>query len=367
MFIKALASFADVDIVSFLGDKVDSSVDNCKIVYSKMFPDTRPQKHGRLYKLMCLFNTRNPETLYPRSEEKTRIVSEFVNQNHYDYIACRYLNEAVDCGLLQYADKLIVDIDDNPTNVYRLFLKDMSLMSFRNRIYQLLYLNTVDKLVQNMVKRIFVTFYSSPVEKASSKSVFLHNVSSQECNNKIITNMTPCRILLVGFFDHFPNVDGVRHFVKNVFPRVLAQQPQVEFHIVGRIKDEELRMFLSAQKNVVLKGFVENLAKEYEECRVAVVPIYSGSGTSVKSAEAMKMLRPFVSAEVGVRGYSNSLVNGKDYILAKSDEEFANAIVNLLSNVDIANSMAKNAFDKYQQNWSTERFVEIVRNAVIKE
>lgn len=298
MFIKALANFANVDIVSFLGDEITTPLKNCEIIYSKAFPLTMPRKHGRLHKFMCLFNTWNPETLYPKSEEKTRIVSELLKQKHYDYIACRYLSEAVDCGLLQYADKLIVDIDDNPTAVFiRDLRKNMQYMTLRNRLYNKLYIRTVDKLTKNIISKIRVSFYSNLLEDHLPQSVYLHNVSPQEGNTDIINNATPNRILMVGFFKYFPNPEGAKHFVNNILPNITKVLPHVEFHIVGKIEDDNLKKELMLDKHVVLKGFVDDLASEYRDSRVIVVPIYSGTGTSVKVAEAMKMNRPFVSTE----------------------------------------------------------------------
>ena len=96
-------------------------------------------------------------------------------------------------------------------------------------------------------------------------------------------------------------------------------------------------------EGVIALGVGEDLAAEYEEAKVVVIPIYEGSGTCVKFVEAMWMNRPIVSTPVGARGLDRFAIDGEHYLLAKNDEEFANKTVALLFNTEKSIDMANKA------------------------
>ena len=118
-------------------------------------------------------------------------------------------------------------------------------------------------------------------------------------------------------------------------------------------------------EGVSIKGFVPNLIAEYKESRVVIVPIYSGTGTSVKLVEAMNLNRVCVSTQEGVRGYDQYLKNIEDYLLAKTDEEFANNILTLVDDVELCNKIATSAKNKIEKYYSQHKFNEIVKKSVI--
>ena len=44
----------------------------------------------------------------------------------------------------------------------------------------------------------------------------------------------PHRLIFLGSMDYGPNVDGVRHFCREVLPRIHAELPETKLEIVGR-------------------------------------------------------------------------------------------------------------------------------------
>ena len=121
---------------------------------------------------------------------------------------------------------------------------------------------------------------------------------------------------------------------------------------------------LNSVEGVKALGFVEDLAAEYEEARVVIIPIYQGSGTCVKFVEAMWMNRPIVSTSVGVRGLDRFAKDGEHYLLAKNDEEFANKTVALLLNTEKSIDMANKAKELAKNSFSQEKFMEIVKDTI---
>lgn len=114
LFVKALSRVGHVDVVSFGNEPLVSNVANCDVVYSKPIPhraDSPKQLVKRLMRLLVSpWDVRAYYTLDRQCEE---VVGRLLRAKHYDLIACRYISEAVRCGLQKYVDRLVVDVDDN--------------------------------------------------------------------------------------------------------------------------------------------------------------------------------------------------------------------------------------------------------------
>ena len=154
--------------------------------------------------------------------------------------------------------------------------------------------------------------------------------------------------------------------MENVFPRIKERIPEVELHVVGKTKDQQLKDRLNAIEGVKALGFVEDLYEEYENCRVAILPVYQGAGTSVKFVEGLMMNRPMVSTPMGARGYEAKCRSGKEYLLANSDEEFASRVCSLLNSPAQAKEIAANAYKVGKENFSAECYENIVVNNIKK-
>ena len=125
-----------------------------------------------------------------------------------------------------------------------------------------------------------------------------------------------------------PNVDGLRYFLTDVWPKVLAKVPAAEFHVVG-VMGAAAAAAAAAARRVTVRGFVETTAGAYAEAAVAVAPIRFGTGTRVKILEAFAHACPVVSTLAGAEGIP--AIPGREIELAVTAGEFADAVVLLLT------------------------------------
>ncbi|MFO0972712.1 MAG: glycosyltransferase [Phycisphaerae bacterium] len=103
-------------------------------------------------------------------------------------------------------------------------------------------------------------------------------------------------LLLIGS-DHPPNVHGAAWFYYNVFyPRLKSLG--VRWAIAGSM----CRNLPFRDPAVAKLGFVKELAPLYRAARVVLVPLFSGTGISIKVIEALAHGKPVVTTPVGVRG-----------------------------------------------------------------
>ena len=128
-------------------------------------------------------------------------------------------------------------------------------------------------------------------------------------------------VLFVGSFPHYPNQEGLRFLVEEVWPRVRVRSESARLVVVGS-RPPKWVLDLDGRDGVEVAGEVESMEPLYRRAGVAAVPILSGSGTRLKILEALAHGVPVVATSIGAEGL-DALVDGKDLLLADSAEEFA--------------------------------------------
>ena len=362
LFAKSLAQLGHVDVCSFSKHEIVSDIDDCDVVYSNPIQD-EGNKYVKNVMLLIgmLFSPANPYSYIWKNKKKEKVIDELVERNGYDIIACRYLGPAIDCGLLKYKNKLVLDNDDNFSNSMKVFANNLKNLFLKTKYHYMARRSPL--MMRKTLEGVFCSFYSSMIEPPSPNSVYLHNTVASVASVPDIQSTASNRILIVGWLEYWPNQNGTYHFVRNIFPMIRQCVPDVELHIAGK-GDKSVLDDLNSVEGVKALGFVEDLAAEYEEAKVVVIPIYEGSGTCVKFVEGMLMNRPIVSTPVGARGFDRIAKDGEHYLLAKNDEEFANKIVELLLNTEKSIDMANKAKELAKNSFSQEKFMEIVKDTI---
>jgi len=132
-------------------------------------------------------------------------------------------------------------------------------------------------------------------------------------------------IAFLGGFKHLPNIESVKYFSNNVMPRINMKYPDLKFHIYGSAVTEEVKEL--ASDNIIIEGFVEDLATVFDQCRVFVAPLLSGAGIKGKVLESIAHGIPSVLSPIAAE--STGLTHGSNTLIANSDEEWADYVINL--------------------------------------
>jgi glycosyltransferase involved in cell wall biosynthesis len=133
-------------------------------------------------------------------------------------------------------------------------------------------------------------------------------------------------VLFFGLLSTLPNVDGLRWFVREVWPRITRVQPDARLEILGKGAPPEVAAL--AGPGIEVTGFVEDLRPHLAAAAAVVVPLRLGGGTRLKIVEAMAMARPVVSTRLGAEGIEAEA--GRELLLADEPEAFAAAVLQLL-------------------------------------
>lgn len=140
------------------------------------------------------------------------------------------------------------------------------------------------------------------------------------------------RLVFIGRMDYHANIDGVRWFCRDVFPRIRAQRPDVVFQVVGGHPARAITRM--AQPGVIeVTGFVEDVRPYLAGASVVVVPLRIGGGTRLKILEALAMGRAIVSTRLGAEGIA--AVPGRDLVVADRSDEFADQVLALLKDEEL--------------------------------
>lgn len=157
-------------------------------------------------------------------------------------------------------------------------------------------------------------------------------------------------LVFVGVMDYLPNVDGCEHFVREILPLVRAKFPDARFSIVGSKPTPRVQA-LASTPGVTVTGFVQDTREWLSRAAISVAPLRIARGIQNKVLEALAMGLPVVgttSATQGVEG-----VAGRDFVLANSAREQADAICDLLANPSAARELGARGrlFVERQYDW----------------
>lgn len=156
-------------------------------------------------------------------------------------------------------------------------------------------------------------------------------------------------LLYVGHLGYWPNIDAIRYFLEEIFPRL----PQKTiFRIVGRrphlASDIAFLKTISAIPRVEIHLDVETCTPHYEDAIAAIVPLRHGRGTRLKILEAFTHSCPVISTTKGVEGLG--VETNKDFLLADTPEEFELAVFSLLTDENLGEQLTRSALEFYNKN-----------------
>jgi glycosyltransferase involved in cell wall biosynthesis len=139
-------------------------------------------------------------------------------------------------------------------------------------------------------------------------------------------------VLYFGLLSTVPNIDGVTHFVRDIWPRIADAHPETRCKIIGGRPPPSLLAL--AGPRVELTGFVPDLRPHLAAATAVVVPLRRGGGTRLKIVEAMAMGKAIVSTTLGAEGIE--AVRNRDIFIEDDPPAFADAVNRLLAEPDLA-------------------------------
>ncbi|MCS7350353.1 MAG: glycosyltransferase [Anaerolineae bacterium] len=135
-------------------------------------------------------------------------------------------------------------------------------------------------------------------------------------------------VLYIGGLHWPPNVEGIRWFLREIWPLVCSKIQDARLFLVGARPPRDLQAWATRDPSVVVTGFVADAVPYWRQSALMIAPLRAGSGVRVKILEAWSRGVPVVSTSIGCEGLR--ACHGENIWIADEPEEFARAIVTLL-------------------------------------
>jgi glycosyltransferase involved in cell wall biosynthesis len=160
----------------------------------------------------------------------------------------------------------------------------------------------------------------------------------------------PHGVLFVASFLHPPNVDAALWLAHDIFPSVRARVPTATLQLVGSQVTDEIRAL--ARPGVAIRPDVAEVWPFLDAAAVVVAPIRLGGGMRVKVLEALAAGKALVATPLAVEGLE--LGDGEPALVVESALAFADAVVELLTDVARRRRMAESARRWAERNLDVE-------------
>lgn len=325
-----------------------------------LWNDGHHWQFSKLKYYMRVFTVR----MYPSSDELETIIDRLVNNNHYDYIACRYLPTAAFAGLFKYANRLLLDIDDMPEPA---MAAQMVSCKWYHEIYHKLMLRSVRHETYRWINKVKACFLPNKSMADKNHCIFLPNIPVFHSDDVII-DKTCKNILFIGLMNFRPNYEGINHFITHCWCQIIKAVPAASLYIAGKGLSDELRQKWLSYPNVHLLGFVDSVPDFYSRGNIVIAPVYSGAGTNIKVIEALAFGKATVISPFSAKGYETILINGQNTYIAKTDREYVDRLVSLLRSSELTENIAKaghiQAVKFYSQDSINRIIKKIIKNNI---
>ncbi|GHV72033.1 hypothetical protein AGMMS49928_27050 [Spirochaetia bacterium] len=182
-----------------------------------------------------------------------------------------------------------------------------------------------------------------------NKSLYVYT-NGIRCLPEIQNEYDMNKIVFVGNMRTLQNQDAVHFFIDDILPLAKKVIPQAVFHIIGAEPPLDIQKMADG-KNIIVSGFINSIEDEIKNAAVAVAPVRIAAGIQNKVLISMACSIPVVLTSFISIGIPE-LVSTKNCIIADEKADFANAIILLIQNEDMRNSIGKAGYDMVKTEYS---------------
>jgi polysaccharide biosynthesis protein PslH len=168
------------------------------------------------------------------------------------------------------------------------------------------------------------------------------------------------RVLFLGPTYMFPNRDAVEYFLAESWEPVRSGYQGASLTLIGRSAPEDRERY-GRSPAVSSEGYVDDVRPHIAAARCCIVPLRVGGGTRLKILDYWAMGKAVVSTSLGCEGLDT--VDGENILIRDDPAEFAEAVVQVLSDPVLRRRLEENARRTAEESYSWDIIGEGMRNA----
>lgn len=168
-------------------------------------------------------------------------------------------------------------------------------------------------------------------------------------------------LIFSGNMNYAPNVDAAEYLVKEIFPLLKAEFPDLKLVLCGT--SPAARVLALRSQDVIVTGWVDSMSEYYGKSKVFIAPMRLGTGLQNKLLEAMAMKLPCVTSTLAGRPLEG-IEEGRAIMICNNTTGYVNAVRLLLTNHEKYTEISENGhrFVKEKYNWEsmTQKLVDLM-------
>ena len=277
--------------------------------------------------------------------------------SQHDVVWVHTMSAANSLGIYQWPHS-VLDMDDIPSRVYESSARVGSSLSRRllDRRMSLIWKRREMRLAERF--KVLMVCSENDRRYLGMDHVRVLPNGFQRVSNIERFPSHPSRIGFIGSFEYAPNVEGMRWFCAQVWPKIKEQLPDACLRVVGDGTD----IASEWGGDVYALGRVEDAGSEIGTWSAMIVPIRRGGGTRIKVLEGFARRCPVVATKLGAFGYD--INDGEEVFLTDEPNQFAVRCIELIKLPQVAETMANSAHQWFLKFRTWESYEDIVRAAV---
>jgi sugar transferase (PEP-CTERM/EpsH1 system associated) len=329
-FIKYLAQRHSVDLITFSNDELSEKSDSLFFCRHVEKVPLKPWQ-SRINKILGIMSGAPLLISQYKSAKMAQTVERYLKQNKYDIVLFQLIAMAQykpdwyhDATVLNMIDPLVLNYQRS-----MIWQSWYSRPWAKNRIsrlkrYELQQSSLFDRVL--LLNHTDCSDYRDIIAGAKLDWVpYAIDIDYfRPDNNDMRQNGV---IIITGKMDHLPNVDAVRYFCKEIFPRIRNKIPSAVLWLVGTRPTAAIRK-LARDKQIKVTGDVNDIRPYLGRAMVSVCSVRLKVGTQTKILEALAMATPVVTTSAGNHGIGG--ISGEHLYVADDPYEFADRVVGLL-------------------------------------
>ncbi|MEO0136079.1 MAG: glycosyltransferase [candidate division WOR-3 bacterium] len=357
--IRELSKYHKLTLLTFSEDPVEEeSFEVLKQMCEKVIIIKHRKIEAIKNIIKSIFSCLPLQCAYYQSEDMRTKIADVLSTNHFDIIHIQLIRMApyVFSFKSQLGIPVILDfVDALSLNMYKRLLRE----DYWLKIF-FFYEWYKTKKYENRLKYCFAkAIITSPFD---SKILSLNDDWLEVIPNGVDLDRFPYyprkfhephTIIFSGNMNYFPNVDAVLFFYYNIYPKIKKLIPEVRFKIVGVNPAPAILRLTTHDKDVLITGYVKNIAEHIGSAAVAVAPMLSGSGIQNKILEAMAVGTPVVATKLATNAIK--VTPNKDILLANTPEDFADCVVKLLRDESFWQKLSLNARNLVESEYTWQK------------
>lgn len=169
-------------------------------------------------------------------------------------------------------------------------------------------------------------------------------------------NDSSFQFLFVGNSIHYPNKDAIETIVNKILPEIKHRSiKEFKITIIGGEPELAIRENLQRYNEIEYLRDTDDLDSIYKQTDVALIPLRSGGGSSLKVLEALANKKVVISTTIGVRGFT--LKHGVNCLVTDDLDKFAEYCLNLMEDSVMRNRLAEKGHHWFLKNQSYKTFL----------